>query len=550
MLKIPEITKRNFRKILKELDLSEYPSLKFNTYLLQIKEKLEKKQTLTLAEELMSFHKFNFYLKECKTELNNFFLSTLDFSVFSERPPLSFQEDGVKFLLKNDRCILADDTGIGKSIQSILASLLLLDTDKILVITLKSLKYNFEREISFYSSSYKVIEKEWKTGYKFTIVHYQDIKKFKKEILAENFECIIIDEAHNIKNQKAARTQNVVKVIDENDALKKLWLLTGTPISNRPYDFYNLLKLIKHPIAKNWKKYVEDYCAGYQDEIFGQWIINGSSNLEDLHNKTKDSILRRLKIDFLADLPSKSRQAVFLKLNNKRGYSKVIKDYKEQKIEELIEEFGDNKLLAQFDVNEMTKLMLWRQFCALEKIRDGSLLEIINSNIEEGNKIIVFTNFTSVVDAVYETLGPSICRFIDGRISDAKERLNIIDEFNANDDLKVCVLNLKAGGTGLNIQSANVVIINDMSWVPAEMWQAEDRAWRIGQKREVTVFYLVYLKTVETLLFDIIDKKAKAISTIIEGREKDYFENETKKEDMLLQKQSVLRQILSQIDKL
>jgi len=395
--------------------------------------------------------------------------------------------------------------------------------------------------------------------YKLEIVEVFEISEKKvKEQAVYNIEIednhnyfannLLVSNCHSLQKDTSARTKNTVEIIDKNIALKKLWLLTGTPISNRPYNFFNLLKLIKHPLGKNWIKYVEEYCDGKKDE-FGQWIVTGSSNLEELHLKTKDSILRRLKVDYLKDLPSKERQAVFLHLENKKGYKQTIKDYESKKINSLIEEFGDSSLFDQFNANEMTKLMLWRQFCALEKVRDGSLIELINNQIEAGNKIIVFTNFTSVVDAVYETFTSTVCRKIDGRIPDPKERLRIIDEFNSNDALKVIVINLKAGGTGLNIQSANVVIVNDMSWVPTEMWQAEDRAWRLGQKRTVTVFYLVYLKTVETLLFDIIDKKAKSISTIIEGKEKDYFENETKKEDIDTQRRNTLRLILSQLDK-
>lgn len=540
------INKKNYKKKLRELDLSCYPSLP--DFLLNVRTKLLKKEALSVSEELMSFPRFKKYINDTRETLNNLLVNTLDLDKFSHRPPKPYQLDGIKFLLRNDRCILADDMGVGKSIQAVLAALSLPHDYKILVVTLKTLKYNFEDEIEPYCDSYKVIEDKWEKGYKFTIVHYESLKKWLPNILKENFDCVIIDEAHQIKNPKIGRTKNIISIIKE---VERVWLLTGTPMTSRPIDYYNLLKIINHDIASNWKFFVEKYCDATRDE-YGAWETNGASNLSELHLKTKDKILRRLKTDVIKDLPNKERYSLKLKLKDKKKYENVINNYSSQKLNKLINENEEFDIFSEenYDVNEMTKYLLFRQFCALEKINDGSLFELIQSNIDEGNKIVVFTNFTAVVDEIKLKLN-DVCVTLDGRIKDAKDRLSIVKEFNNNDTQKVLVCNLMVGSTGLNITSANVIIINDMYWVPGVMLQAEDRAWRIGQTREVSVIYPIYKGTVEEIVYEIINNKMKNITTVIDGEEKHYFKDgETNNEKVSAKvenKDSILAEIFAQM---
>lgn len=354
----------------------------------------------------------------------------------------------------------------------------------------------------------------------------------------------------NCRNPKAQRTKIINDIIKQLKPLK-IWLLTGTPIDNRPSDYYNLLKIIKHPVAKNWITYITRYCDGYQNG-FGQWETKGASNMEELHKLTKDVFLRRLKKTSGISMPDKIRRPIFLELKNKKGYNQVIEDYKKGRYDKLVDELDFKGELEDVGVEEITQLLLHRQFCALEKIEDGSLIDLVDNIMDEDpdNKIIIFTNFRKVIDAVYIHYGESVCRFVDGRILDPKKRLEIVDEFNANNDLKILVCNLKVGSTGLNIQSANKVIVNDMDWVPSNMLQAEDRAWRIGQKRDVEAIYPIYDNTVEEILYQTIEKKIEIISTIVEGKSETYFEDSIlpdNKEARMNERKSLIKEILAQI---
>ena len=546
MIRLPQLTKANWKKILREIDISKFPSLP--SYLQLIRRKLLSKEELLFSETQLGYAKLYNYFEKYAKEINSLYIKTIDWNKFENRMPLEHQKAGVEFLLNNNRCILGDDMGLGKSITTIYAALSMESKHKVLVVTLKSLKYNFAKEIAYLSNDFVVVDKKWQEA-KFTIVHYDALKKWEQQIKDGGFTIMILDEAHKVRNHKAQRTKITTSCISVLNPLK-IWLLTGTPIDNRPIDYYHLLKLIKHPIAKNWVKYVERYCDGKMNR-WGQWEVSGASNLEELHNLTQDVFLRRLKKNSGIELPDKVRRPIFLEMKNRKGYSQCIIDYEERKQAELDEEFGDDPFVGDFEAGQMVKLILYRQFCALEKINDGSLLESIDNILEENptNKIIVFTNFRAVIDAVYEHIGEKHCSFIDGRILDPKRRLDIVDDFNVNPDKQVIVINMKAGGTGLNIQGANKVIVNDMDWVPSTMLQAEDRAWRIGQSRDVEVIYLIYGDTVEELVYNEVSDKMRIISTVIEGRKEEFFngEVEVEKNEPKDERQSLLKAIFAQL---
>lgn len=522
MIKLPNVNKKNWKKILREINEKKYPDLPPN--LKSLKQKMLNKEPLAFSEESLGYARLINYFKEFEVKINELFLKNLNYDKFNNRPPLEHQKPAVEFLLKNNRCILGDDMGLGKSASAIYASLNMDDSMKVLLVTMKSLKYNFYKEISYFDDRITVIDKKW-TPNKFTIVHYESLKKFKKEITEESFGIFIVDEAHLVKNAKTQRTKALTDILKDTEPLK-LWLLTGTPIANRPLDFYNLLKLIKHPIANNWMHYVQRYCDGHRN-VYGQWEIKGASNLSELHQLTKDSILRRVKERGKDGMPNKTRRPVFFELKNTKGYKNIISDYCRRKEKEVFEETGEKIEMRESNVEEMTKLTLYRQFCALEKINDGTLIGMINDQFEDEdtNKIVIFSNFTKVLDAIKNHFGNK-CLILDGRITDPKKRQEIVDDFNSNPDYTILAANLQVGGTGYNMQAANKMIINDMSWIPSNMLQAEDREWRLGQTRDVEILYPIYDKTAEEIIYSTVEEKMKIISTVIEGKEGQYFESE------------------------
>lgn len=547
MTNIPIIDKRNYKKVLRELNVSSYPSLPKS--IIDWHDRLKNKVIPSEIDGLILYNKLVKYFRDYRQELNKQYADGIDWDLVKLRPPMPYQKDGIKFLILNSKCILADDMGLGKSLQSIIAAKFLPDDYKILVITKNTLKYNFEIEIKYYDKRVTVIKdaNKWKTS-KFTIVHYAQLKKLQNNIIDTCFDIIICDECHFLKHPQAQRSKYALHIFEKaKKEIKYIWLLTGTPISNRPIEYFNLLRIIKHPLAKNYFNYIIKYCNGYKD-YFGHWQVNGSSNEEDLYDKVRSVVLRRKKEDVLKDLPQKERIPIFIDFKNRDKYDKCIKEYEKKKSKEIENEFITYNLPFKYHVPKIAEMMIKRNFCALEKIRDNSLVELIENDldVDDNNKIVIFTNFTSVIDEVYSKFTDKICRIIDGRIK-VEDRVSVCTEFNENSSLRLMAVNIEVGAEGLNLQSANIGIINDMHLVPMKMSQVEDRLHRLGQKRAVTIKYPIYKDSIEENVFEMITKKMKIISKVIDNKEQAFFNEElVNAED----NNSILKDLFDKIDKI
>jgi len=505
----------------KWVDLDTYFAKKFaeEKYLLQTPEKIYIEKLLVEKEK--SYHIWGkFFDKDSLSEFwipksaliktHNVQSVSIDYSKYSHRPPLDHQKIAIEKLAGSKRYILADDMGLGKTTSTILAALET-GAKKILIVCPASLKINWQREIANYSNRSVFIAegKKFSTDDDFVIVNYDILKNFhdtdpkKKDeslLLQSNFDLLILDEAHMISNVQAQRTKiinNFAKKID------RVWLLTGTPMTSRPMNYYNLLNLIESPVAQNWKAYAIRYCQGYQFMAGKRkvWNVSGASNLEELRDRTSKQILRRLKEEVL-DLPDKIITPIYLRLRSKE-YENLMGEYYDW-YDKNPEE--SSSLTVQF-----SKLMKVRKVIANEKTTQT--IEFVENILDQGKKVIIFTNFTDTLQTIYQHFGKQAV-YLDGSCSNSV-RQQAVDSFQNDEKIKVFVGNLKAAGVGLTLTSAEVVIMNDLSFVPAEHSQAEDRAYRYGQKSNVLVYYPIYDNTIEAAIYDILNKKKEIIRTVM-----------------------------------
>jgi SWI/SNF-related matrix-associated actin-dependent regulator 1 of chromatin subfamily A len=432
----------------------------------------------------------------------------IDYSKYNHRPPLNHQKEAIEKLAGSKRFILADDMGLGKTTSTIIAALET-KAKKILIICPASLKINWQREIENYTdrSVYIAEGKHFSTEHDFVIVNYDILKNFydlkDKEnslITKSNFELIIIDEAHYIQNGQAQRTKLVNSFVKSVD---KLWLLTGTPMTSRPMNYYNLLFLIESPVAQNWMAYAIRYCQGYQFKAGNRkiWNVSGASNLEELRDRTSRQVLRRLKTEVL-DLPDKIISPIYLRLKSKlyEGLMGEYYDWYKNKKEE------SSSLTVQF-----SKLMKVRQVIAEEKINDT--IELAQNIIDQDKKVIIFTNFTDTLQKIHSHFGKQSV-YLDGSCT-KPQRQYAVDQFQENDKIKVFVRNLKAAGVGITLTAGEAVIMNDLSFVPSDHDQAQDRAYRYGQKNSVSVYYPIFENTIEGVIYDMLSKKKNIIDTVM-----------------------------------
>lgn len=446
------------------------------------------------------------------------------------------QELGIKFLLSRNGCILADDMGLGKSIQSIIAALES-GAQNILVVCPSSAKINWEREINTFCDDTTIIDgKKWGKA-KFTIINYDILKNFhtlvdyrakkdpnepetviNRELANANFDLCIIDEAHKLKNNKSIRGEIMVELCVKHK-IPKVWLLTGTPVANRPMDYFNLLKVIKSPIAENWKHFAVRYCDArkfFRTLKNGQkrqiWLTDGASNLDELAVKTKNIILRRLKTE-LTDMPDKVITPMYHTLDKAgwRQYDALWDEYLEKRKLE-----GKRGALQK----DLVELILLRKFIAMQAI--PQTIEMVEDAIEMGRKVIIFTSFTEELEALSDHFG-KLCVKHNGPMT-AKQKQKSVDAFQENSKVKVFIGNVISAGVAITLTEATVVVFNSFSWVPGDNEQAEDRAYRIGQKNDVNVYYQLFDDTISIRMWDMLNNKKDVIATIM--GDKKYTEEE------------------------
>ena len=426
------------------------------------------------------------------------------------------QEDGIKFLINNKKCILADDMGLGKTYQSIVAALES-GSERVLIICPSSLKINWKREVENFCTDVSIINGAYWDPSRFTIINYDILKNFhtvkergkeyedwelRRELLEFNPDLIILDEAHFIKNHKSIRGK-IIKDISNTFKNSKVWLLTGTPIANRPMDYYNLLSIIDSPVANNWVHYAKTYCDGMRFKKGGKyvWVTKGASNLVELSTKTRRTILRRKKEDVL-DLPEKLITPVYLELQNVSGYENVWNEYLNKR------KLAGKKGNPAKDLVETTLL---RTFIAMETV--PYTIEKTEEALELNKKVIIFCNFNDEMDVFVRHFGnKAVC--VRGGMTD-KQKQHSVDRFQEDDSCMVFIGQIKAAGVGLTLTKAEIVIMNSLDWVPGNHEQAEDRAYRIGQKETVNIYYMLIDETIDTIIWDILNEKKKVIGTIM-----------------------------------
>lgn len=443
------------------------------------------------------------------------------------RKILDLQKIGIKFLLSKKGAILADEMGSGKSLQATVAALES-GAKKILIVCPSSVKINWQREINYFQEyDIAIINgRRWENA-KFTIINYDILKNFhtvktdenkddydfieNQHLLKSKFDLCIIDEAHNLKNKDSIRG-SIMTDLCQN--IETVWLLSGTPVANRPMDYYNLLKLIKSPLTNDWKFYVKRYCDGKQittrlknGRTKKVWLTNGASNLEELSNKTRNIFLRRLTTEF-TDMPERNVIPLIHNLNDNQRieYDQLWEDY--------ILERQRNKKTVNIQ-RDLVELGLLRKYMAMETI--PYTIDIVNEIIEQGNKVVVFTCFTEELLELANYYGSKcVCHY--GQMSE-KDKQKSIDEFqNREDGPMVFIGNIISAGVGITLTRAHYLVFNSFDWVPGNAEQAEFRCFRINQKNNVQIYYNLFNNTIIEKMWHTLNYKKEIINQIIGGK--------------------------------
>ncbi len=426
------------------------------------------------------------------------------------------QIEGVAFLLGRRRAILADDMGLGKTRQAIVSLRHLAPTGRRLIVCPASVKQNWAREIAVVSPDAQVSIVEGTASLSATaewvVINYDVLTRHLDGLLSVPWAALVFDEAHYLKNHTSARSkvsrQLTVAAAKTTPALV-VQLLTGTPLTSRPRDLFVLLQLAAHPLGRSFLSFAKRYCAAEKGE-YG-WKTGGASNIEELTVQLHGVMLRRSKDDVLA-LPPKLRTWLPVDVPAGTGARAV------KKVFELLAG-KDSRPVPSRDIalQRRGKLLAFlieaRQALAIAKAT--ATLDFVRGAIDQGEKVIVFSCFDIPIQQLAKELGDTAV-VVTGKTPTAT-RQSLVDRFQDDVDVRVFIANIIAGGTGLNLTAATQVVFNDLDWVPTNHWQAEDRAYRIGQTRTVNVTYVVARDTIDDFVHAVLEKKAALVSAIVEG---------------------------------
>ena len=441
-----------------------------------------------------------------------------------------YQKEGFKWLNELSELgfggILADDMGLGKTIQ-VITFVLSKRSKKTLIITPTSVLYNWKDEFERFAPNVRVglvhgtkaqrdrMLSEIKK-YDVLITTYGTLKNDENEYEKLQFDYCIIDEGQNIKNPTSKTTLSVKKINSKCN-----FALTGTPIENNLMELWSIFDFVMPGFLFT------------KERFKGKFIQN--KNTEELKSLITPFILRRVKEDVLDELPEKIEKKYLVDMTTKQ--KSIYKSYVKEIKEKLKSSKGNTNMLTF-----ITKL---REVCLdpsliMDDYNGGSgkinaLMELLDNYIAGNKKILVFSQFTSALKNIEKNLEEVGINYIylDGSIG-SKERGELVKKFNEDPLISVFLISLKAGGVGLNLTSASVVIHFDPWWNPAIENQATDRAHRFGQKNVVEVIKLISKDTIEEKILLLQEDKKELIESLMDEKEMDGKKFKRLSEDEIL----------------
>ncbi len=440
----------------------------------------------------------------------------------------SYQIEGVYWLYFLQKYgfggVLADEMGLGKTIQALTILAMNKDDGPHLVVCPKSLIYNWENEVKKYFPELKVLvvdkdsEKRAEligkaNEYNIVITSYSMLQKDYRHYIEKNisFNYEVLDEAHYVKNMKTLSAK-AVRVVPS----RRMILLTGTPLENNLEELYGTFDLVMPNYLGSMLEFKREFVSKIER--------NNTIALEILQAKIRPFILRRTKKEVLKELPDKQEQIVYNEMTNKQVaiYNEVLNRVKAD-INTLIETQGFNKSRIQI----LSALLKLRQVCNHPSLIDKSFkneigisgkyeqfLELLEEVIESGEKVLVFSQFTSMLDIFENHLERSKINYLrlDGS---TKNRQEVVDQFQNDENVRVFLISLKAGGVGLNLTAASAVFLYDPWWNPMAEQQAVDRTHRIGQRKTVNIYKFITKNSIEEKILKLQERKENMFENLV-----------------------------------
>ena len=446
-----------------------------------------------------------------------------------------FQKDGIKFgIERKGRILLADEMGVGKTVQAIGIALMYKEEWPVLIICPSSLKFVWRDEILKWIPDinddkiniqiFKSSKDYFKCGVKIYIMSYDLTVKLEDKITEKNFKFIIADEAHYMKSPDAKRTKCLMPIIKRS---KRVILITGTPILAKPVELYPLLTMLRPDLFHNFKEFGNRYCDPKRNFFGMDWT--GSSNPKELNYILRHIMIRRLKKEVMNQLPPKKRQKVEIQTD-----PKVIKQIQainlsSEKIIEKINELNNSQInpnLVNYvnpekpeNDNENLLNLFNKVYNLSAEAKISGVKEYIHYLIDNKCKFLIFAHHMKMLDGIEEEVKKLKVDYIriDGKVK-LEKRQEYVYKYQHDETCLVAILSITACYTGITLTAASTVVFSELHMTPAVMIQAEDRAHRIGQEHEcVNIHYLYGPDTIDEVLFRMLNQKQNIFSNTLDN---------------------------------
>lgn len=408
-----------------------------------------------------------------------------------------YQAIAIKFIdATNGRCLIADEQGTGKSVESLTWLRAHPENRPVLIVCPATMKGTWAKEVAKWLNVTDPIILKSKDTYAFDptrsviIINYDILDAWKEDLMHHRYNTIIVDESHYIKSDRAKRSKAVTAIAHKT---KHRMLLTGTPVVNLPKDLFNQLHTIDPITWKSFFAFGKRYCGAHQEQIEDKtvWMFDGATNLDELSERLKSSImLRRTKSQVLPELPDKTRQVIDVKIDNRKAYSKIG----------LHSEGGAISIFTELLMTMMRG-----------KIKPS--IRYIDDVLQNVDKLVVFCTHREMIDAIEKKFVDRGVVKIDGSVP-VHKRTAIVEQFQTDDGTQLFLGNVKAAGVGITLTAASHTIFTELPWGPVELTQAEDRLHRITQENAVNVYILNAVNTIDAHITDLIVHKKQIINNI------------------------------------
>lgn len=442
--------------------------------------------------------------------------------------PRQYQLDAIQFAEESDvRCIIADEQGLGKTIQSL--SLLRLHPAKLLpavIVAPTTVKLQWMREIhrwcgdaknkQFFTQIINSGKERAMPGFQIYIVTYDLLKNedLFEYLPAGTIKTLIIDECQRIKNHLSGRAKAIQRIAKD---VPHILPMSGTPIKNNAGEYFTVLNLVKPTLFPHWQRFVDNYCDAYNNG----WTqkIGGLKDPERFHEDTKDIIIRRTKREVLKDLPELDRKFYHVELDPKlnKAYAQALKELDNMLYDDEVSEFERGSATIAI----MSKM---RHITGMSKVSE--CIDFVTEFLLScDRKIVIFAHHQDVAQILENRLNEWAVDGGFGKVAmmhsglDGNARAALVESFKSDSTRRVMVASTLAAGEGLNLQFCSDAILLERQWNPANEEQAEGRFHRFGQTNTVSITYMIASGTIDEYFTELVEIKRSIVSSTLDNKE-------------------------------